>query len=80
MKGGLWKYWLVLSLMATIVIYFLTAVNPLILGEFSDFQLFDTYYVTQNWVYLLICFLLLLMLTGAAMLIYKVIGYFHKRG
>lgn len=76
MKIRIWKLWLLSSAVLAIVFYFLTALIPMDLNEFSDVQLHDTYFVTQNWSFLSIWTLLFLIVNGVIALLYKLIGHF----
>lgn len=76
MKIRIWKVWLLSSLIMAIAVYFLTSVDPLDLGKSSDVQLHDTYFVTQNWTFLLIWTLVFLIVNGIIALLYKLICSF----
>ncbi|WP_305982072.1 hypothetical protein [Roseivirga thermotolerans] len=72
----IWKLWLLSSAVLAIVIYFLTAINPMDLNQSSDVQLHDTYFVTRNWSFLLIWTLLFLIVNGTIALLYKLLRNF----
>jgi len=59
-----------------IAVYFSTSIDPLDLDKSNDVQLHDTYFVIQNWSFLLIWTLLFLIINGIIALIYKLIRYF----
>ena len=59
-----------------IVVYFSTSIDPLELGKSSDVQLHDTYFVSQNWTFLLIWTLLFLIVNGMVALLYKIFRHF----
>ena len=76
MKIRVWKVWLLSSLIMAIAVYFSTSIDPLDLDKSNDVQLHDTYFVVQNWSFLLIWTLLFLIINGIIALIYKLIRYF----
>ncbi|KYG75653.1 MULTISPECIES: hypothetical protein [Roseivirga] len=76
MKIRVWKVWLLSSLIMAIAVYFSTSIDPLDLDKSNDVQLHDTYFVIQNWSFLLIWTLLFLIINGIIALIYKLIRYF----
>ncbi|MBO6494745.1 MAG: hypothetical protein JJ978_04195 [Roseivirga sp.] len=76
MKIRVWKVWLLSSLVMAIAVYFSTSIDPLDLDKSNDVQLHDTYFVIQNWSFLLIWTLLFLIINGIIALIYKLIRYF----
>lgn len=76
MKIRVWKVWLFSSLIMAIAVYISTSIDPLDLAKSSDVQFYDTYFVSQNWSFLLIWTLLFLIVNGIIALLYKLIHYF----